>query len=437
MKRFFFAIVFFCVLSAHSQTTPTPDKLWGKLFEDVQLQRIFPDNKTFVDAVPQFAPTIILKKYNQQKSSDTFNLRQLVVANFYLPETPAVTVQQGLPLKEHLENLWDVLTRKADKKVAYSSLLPLPYPYIVPGGRFREIYYWDSYFTMQGLAASNRYDLIESMLDNFKWLIDNFGHIPNGNRNYYLSRSQPPYFAVMVDLLAEKKGKSAYRKYYSALEKEYSFWMKGTSKLTAQPAYRRVVRMPDGSILNRHWDDNNAPRQESFAEDVTTAKEYSNNDNMAFRNLRGSAESGWDFSSRWFEDTLHLITIETTNIVPVDLNCLLYAYENILSKAAKAIGNSAKASYYASQAAKRKRAIIKYCWNNQLKYFFDYDWKEKHTTNKWSIAGTMPLFGRVATSEQALFVQQHVKEKFLKDGGVATTLYHTGQQWDAPNGWAP
>jgi alpha,alpha-trehalase len=195
--------------------------------------------------------------------------------------------------------------------------------------------------------------------------------------------------------------------------------------------------MPDGSILNRHWDDNNAPRQESYAEDVSTSKEYVNKDGKAFVNLRASAESGWDFSARWFEDTLHLNTIETTDIVPVDLNALLYAYEIILSKAAKASGQTAKASSYLQKAQKRKAALLKYCWNRDLNYFFDYDFKQKHTTDKWSIAGVMPLFTKLAEASQAEAVMKQIEEKFLKDGGVVTTLYHTGQQWDAPNGWAP
>jgi len=116
---------------------------------------------------------------------------------------------------------------------------------------------------------------------------------------------------------------------------------------------------------------------------------------------------------------------------------LLYAYENILSKAA-AVGKAAsKSDYYKQRAQKRKAAIQKYCWNDKEGFFFDYNFKEKHTTNKWAAAGAMPLFATVATPQQAELVQKNIREKLLKDGGVATTVYHTGQQWDAPNGWAP
>jgi alpha,alpha-trehalase len=229
-----------------------------------------------------------------------------------------------------------------------------------------------------------------------------------------------------------------YKKYLPALEKEYAFWMDGQNRyLESGSAYRRVVRMPDGTILNRYYDDNNAPRQESYREDVRTAKEYANKDGNAFVNLRAGAESGWDFSSRWFADTAHLNTIETTNIIAVDLNSLLYKYEWILSHAAKASGQDAKSKQYEAKAEKRKAALLKYCWNKDLNYFFDYDFKEKHTTDKWSLAGVLPLFCDAATDLQAAEVKKRIEEKFLRDGGVVTTIYKTGQQWDAPNGWAP
>jgi alpha,alpha-trehalase len=438
MKRLAtFLSLLFLLPAAWSQVVPTPDKIWGQLFKDVQLTRALGDNKTFVDMVPQHSPQVILSRYAQLKQKDSASIRSFVLSNFYMPATPEPKFTQGLSMQQHLNELWNTLTRTADKKLPHSSLLPLPKSYIVPGGRFREIYYWDSYFTMLGLGVSNRYDLVESMLDNFKHLIDTYGHIPNGNRNYYLGRSQPPFYALMVELLANQKGEAIYRKYYTALEKEYNFWMNGSEKLKPGQAFRRVVKLDDGSILNRHFDDVNAPRQESYAEDVHTAEQYLLPDSMVYTNLRAGAESGWDFSSRWFADTLHLNTIETTNIIPVDLNALLYAYENILAKATSEMGNKVKAGWYKEQAEKRQKAVLRYCWNADLQFFFDYDFKEMATTDKWSAAGAMPLFTNLATPHHAMFVEQALRNRFLKDGGIVTTLYHTGQQWDAPNGWPP
>lgn len=422
------------------QKQATPDEVWGKLFVDVQLNMVLGDNKTFVDAVPKFSRDTILNRYaNAMKTNDTsFKLKDFIYQNFRVPVTVATKpAERNYSLKKHLEKLWSNLTRKADIIEKNSSLLPLPKPYVVPGGRFREIYYWDSYFTMLGLAASNRYDLIENMMDNFKYLIDHYGHIPNGNRTYYLSRSQPPYFALMVELLYQKMGDRVFKKYFSAMQKEYNWWMDGEEKPGIENGYRRVVRLTNGSILNRYFDDKQAPREESYYEDVQTGLTYLASDKKAYTHLRAGAESGWDFSSRWLADTLHLNTIETSDILPVDLNCLLFAYERILTKAAKSLKVQGRAKEYAFRAQRRKTAILQYFWNPLQHYFFDYQFKSGHTTGKWSLAGVLPMFTEIASSEQAKSVKQHLEQRFLKDGGLTTTVYHTGQQWDAPNGWAP
>jgi alpha,alpha-trehalase len=164
---------------------------------------------------------------------------------------------------------------------------------------------------------------------------------------------------------------------------------------------------------------------------------YKGNDGKAYVNLRATAESGWDFCSRWFRDTMHLVTIETTDIVPVDLNCLMYNLEVVLSKANAAKGDATRAAMYREKAEKRKAAVLKYCWDDQQQYFFDYDRLQKKITGRWSIAGVMPLFNNLADTARAALVSRQVREKFLKDGGIVATLYHTGEQWDAPNGWAP
>ena len=150
----------------------------------------------------------------------------------------------------------------------YSSLLPLPQPYVVPGGRFREIYYWDSYFTMLGLEESGRRDLVVDMVHDFAYLIDTYGHVPNGTRTYYLSRSQPPFFFEMVGLLSSDDPARAFVRYLPELKREYAFWMEGAQSLRRGRAHRRVVALPDGSILNRYWDDRDTPRDESYREDT-------------------------------------------------------------------------------------------------------------------------------------------------------------------------
>lgn len=184
--------------------TSSPDILLGPLFNDVQSAKLFPDQKTFADAVPKSDPLMILADYRMQRTQSGFDLKHFVEMNFTLPaEGEKYVPPAGQSLRAHIDDLWPVLTRTTDKASnKWDSLLPLPKPYVVPGGRFREVYYWDSYFTMLGLAESGHWDKISDMVDNFAYELDSWGHIPNGNRSYYLSRSQPPFFALMVELLA-------------------------------------------------------------------------------------------------------------------------------------------------------------------------------------------------------------------------------------------
>jgi alpha,alpha-trehalase len=285
------------------------------------------------------------------------------------------------------------------------------------------------------------------MIDNFSYLIDTLGFIPNGNRTYYLGRSQPPFYAAMVLLLAESQGDSVLEHYQSYLEKEYTFWMDGADQVNAlQPAFRRVVRLDDGEIINRYWDDNVTPRAESYLEDVKTADQAISmmpalKREDIYRNLRAAAESGWDFSSRWLsrdaDEVYQLYSIHTTDIIPVDLNSLLYNLEYTLAQSYAWQKNETKAQFYETKYESRRNAIIKYCWNQELGFFMDYNHKEKKKTDVLSIAGMYPLFFRVADPQQAVLAAEKIRTSFLKGGGVPSTLNHTGQQWDAPNGWAP
>jgi alpha,alpha-trehalase len=341
-----------------------------------------------------------------------------------------------LSVAENINNLWPMLTREVSDET--SSLINLPNRYIVPGGRFREIYYWDSYFTMLGLKEAGKIDLIEDMISNFAYLINKIGHIPNGNRKYYISRSQPPFFSLMVQLLAEtKKDESIYVKYQKELEKEYDFWMEGGDELKEGQSINRVVCMPDGIKLNRYYDSRTKPREESYAEDVHISKESSNSPELVYTNLRAGAESGWDFSSRWFADNNTIKTIETTQIIPVDLNCLMYMLEQIIARAATLSGEATKASEYIDLAAKRRNSILTYCWNTKIHYFCDYHFVNKKVLEKITAAGLYPLFVSIANQHQANSIAHSVEEYLLKPGGLVTTSIHSGQQWDAPNGWAP
>ena len=422
---------------AQSQPQP-PDVLLGPLFTAVQSAKLFPDQKTFADAVPKSDPLMILADYRMQRNQSGFDLRHFVNVNFTLPaEGEKYVPPEGQNLREHIDGLWPVLTRTTDTAGKWDSLLPLPESYVVPGGRFREVYYWDSYFTMLGLAESGRWDNIEDMVANFAHEIDAWGHIPNGNRSYYLSRSQPPFFSFMVELLATHD-KDALKTYLPQLKKEYAYWMEGSDALAPGETHKRVVKLKDGSLLNRYWDDRDTPRTESWLDDVTTAK--NNPDRPAteiYRDLRAGAASGWDFSSRWMDNPQQLGSIHTTHIVPVDLNALLYQLEKTLASASTAAGDSAGAARYNALANDRQRAIEANLWNDKQGWYADYDLRKQAVRDQLTAAALYPLYVKAAARDRAGKVAAATRAQLLKAGGLATTTVNSGQQWDAPNGWAP
>jgi len=420
-----------------------PQALFGDLYADVELERVFPDSKEFADATAKSPPVEILALYHAHKPNSLEGLKRFVVAHFELP-TQAATPQaasEQVPIRRHIEALWTLLTREEPTVAPYSSLLPLPRPYVVPGGRFRELYYWDSYFTMLGLAESGRRDLVEDMVQNFADLIDTYGHAPNGARSYYLSRSQPPFFFEMVGLLSHGDGAGAaagaFAAYLPQLRREYAFWMQGASGLARGSAHRRVVAMPDGSILNRYWDDRDSPRDESYREDSELARASARPAAQVYRDIRAAAESGWDFSSRWFADGRSRATIDTTEIVPIDLNSLLFGLENAIRLGCQRLADSACAKEFTARAAARRAAIDHYLWDASSGAYLDYRWTQHARVTRVSAATLYPLFVDLASDSQAASVAQTTIRELLEPGGIVTTPLTTGQQWDAPNGWAP
>ena len=426
-----------CVSIAPRAYPPTPADVFGDLFVAVQSAGIFVDSKTFVDAIPKKDPQQILADYATATGPHTIDLREFVQREFVLPVPREVSYRSiaGEDIRAHIDRLWPALTRGPDRAIPYSSLLPLPHRYVVPGGRFNEIYYWDSYFTMLGLQASGERELLREMCDNFAYLIEAYGHVPNGNRTYYLSRSQPPFFASMVELLARQEGSDVYARYRMALEKEYEFWMQGANSLKPHSPNRRVVRLEDGDVLNRYWDDRESPREEAYREDVAGAKSSTRPDREIYRNLRAAAESGWDFSSRWFADGKTRASIRTVELIPVDLNALLYQLEQTLARAAASVPE--KASVYREAASRRADEMRRYLWNPSLGAFTDYSWAERRSVDRVTAATVVPLFVGLATREQAQAIAATLRARLLKPHGLATTTETTGEQWDAPNGWAP
>ncbi|MEH6807904.1 MAG: alpha,alpha-trehalase TreA [Hyphomonas oceanitis] len=419
-----------------SDTAP-PSVMFGDLYVDAAKARIHPDTKTLADAVPLRAPAEIVADYDRQKPMSEIGLRNFFDANFRVdPPLETVAPPEGMSLRDHIAALWPLLTRTTTEAAPGSSRLPLPEPYVVPGGRFTEIYYWDSYFTMLGLGPDQA-SLRRSMVDDFAYMIRTYGHVPNGSRTYYLSRSQPPFFYLMVSLLSPGDPAKAWAEYLPELKAEHDFWMAG--EMDAEPGLPslRVVKLADGSVLNRYYDGRDVPRDESYGEDLAVAVGTDRPAPEVYRDIRAAAESGWDFSSRWFVDGKSLATIHTTDVVPPDLNSLLYGLEKAIAAGCVAANDPACAIAYAARADKRRAAINALLWNTDTGLYDDLDWETGKLLGHVTAAGLYPLFTGAADEAKASEVARATRAQLLQQGGIVTSMIDTGQQWDAPNGWAP
>jgi alpha,alpha-trehalase len=243
----------------------------------------------------------------------------------------------------------------------------------------------------------------------------------------------------MVELLAEaKKDETILEKYIPEMLMEYLFWVEGDTDLHLPgKRYKRVVRLDEDAFLNRYFDDESTPRPESFHEDVTLSQGSKRYPDKIFRNLRAACESGWDFSSRWLYDPMDLKSIQTVAILPIDLNVLLSETERVLVYANLLAGNEKLAANLEKNRKNRLEGIDRYFWNEDKGIYLDYHIKFKEPVDRPSLAMLFPLWAGIATADQAEKVMDYAEQHFLKPGGLVTTNFYSGQQWDAPNGWAP
>jgi alpha,alpha-trehalase len=293
---------------------------------------------------------------------------------------------------------------------------------------------------------------MRDMVENFAYLIDTFGHVPNGTRTYYLSRSQPPVFVLMVEL-AERCGAASAIDFLPQLRREHAYWMNGSTTLDEGEASHRVVRLPGGALLNRYWDERDTPREESYLEDVSTARATRREPAAVFRDIRAACESGWDFSSRWLREpaphraahsrahvraatAASLSSICTTDILPVDLNAFLYRLEARIAALSQQAGDDAMARKFEGLAEARKAAIAEYCWDRGQGAFVDHDWRLGRKRSELTAACVAPLFVGAAEAGHAQALATAVSRRLLAPGGLSPTETTTDQQWDRPNGWA-
>ncbi|MFA6118210.1 MAG: trehalase family glycosidase [Sphingomonas sp.] len=230
-------------------------------------------------------------------------------------------------------------------------------------------------------------------------------------------------------------GRDEKRRRLAAMRREHGFWMRGGEGLAPGEASRRVVRLADGALLNRYWDDRQTPRDESYREDVLIAGASGRPLGEVYREIRAGAESGWDFSSRWLGDGT-LASIRTTSILPIDLNSLIYGLERAIAAMAADLGEQTDARHYGDLAGGRGAAINRHLWSAEGGHCADHDLATHQPRRELTAAALYPLFVGLASDDRAA-ATANAAAGLLAAGGLRTTCTTTAEQWDAPNGWAP
>lgn len=343
-----------------------------------------------------------------------------------------------------LNGLWKKLGRnishEARKDPARSSLIVVPNPFIVPGGRFREYYYWDSYWVVRGLLICGMKDTVKGMIDNFIHLVKTYGFVPNGGRIYYTNRSQPPFLIPIVELYLKHTGDTDYVKsVLNDLEKEYQFWRQHrTVEIEISPGRKYS--------LSIYAADMDTPRPESYYEDVHTAQTVPDADKPTlYQDIASAAESGWDFSTRWYNGTGpgkgSMSSMRTRQIVPTDLNSVLFYCEKLLEKFSRLAGSKQKVDEYKNYAEARRVAIEAVLWDERRKIWLDYDRQLKSKQEDFYGASVVPLWAGVhqgdETREKDVLRTLKRVQVLNFPGGFPTSLFASGQQWDFPNAWPP
>jgi alpha,alpha-trehalase len=444
------------------------------------------------DAAPDKAATLayIHKNWDELSRSmtDCHSLKDVKVTSnpvLYVPaeiavpaEVQALTAQCGVKiaaLPKRIEKLGDLMPEELAADGMAPGLLYLPNKYVVPGGRFNEMYGWDSYFILLGLIADHREELARGMVENFFFEIEHYGAVLNANRTYFLTRSQPPFLTSMIRAVYEdpasfaSKGEAAawLAKGYERASKDYQTWMRPEHKagLTGLARYYDfgegpVPEMADDSTyypdvirwLVAHPAQNpgfllKGPAEPNAAEaealkrsscDVKKSTVCAKAEAQGYRLTkdfyagdRAMRESGFDTSFRF-----EAFSGATHHYAPVCLNSLLFRYERDMAHFAHLLGKPADAHMWELRAKKRNIDMQRYLWDARDGVFADYDFV-KHTSSSYAyVTSLYPLWAGVATREQAVKVESKLN-LFERPGGLAMSNTASGMQWDEPFGWAP
>jgi len=398
----------------------------------------------------------------------------------YLPadfEAPANVQQMQKQCNVQVKHLPQVIHRLGDvdtSDLEPPGLLYLDHKYVVPGGRFNEMYGWDSYFIVRGLVEDKRIELARGMVENFFFEIEHYGAVLNANRTYYLTRSQPPFLTSMIlsvydaQKAAGQEDRAWLERAYGYASRDYGLWTRephlaGTTGLSRYydfgngPApesvkdetghYRQVAAFFLGQ-QQEEWRNYVVPQKEQphvgplFALQVcdstrTMAQAACDSAGAAslsadyYKGDRAMRESGYDVSFRFGPHGAR-----THYFAPVCLNSLLYKTEKDLERMSEMLGHTTEAEDWRKRAEERKENIQRYLWDSEQGLYFDYDFENGKRSTYEYVTAFFPLWAGIPTPEQAHALMQHLPT-FEKPGGLVMSPHETGGQWDFPYAWAP
>jgi alpha,alpha-trehalase len=438
---------------------------------------VFANGQT-ADARPEIGQYIhnswdtLSRSMNECKSVK--DLKVTTAPILYLPAgmaTPPAVAAMQTQCSVQVAHLPRKINQMGDVSVAEipkEGLLYLPNVYVVPGGRFNEMYGWDSYFILLGLVQDGRIPLAKGIVENFFFEIENYGAILNANRTYFFTRSQPPFLSSMIsEVYGKTQDKAWLARAYGYAERDYILWSHGAhlagttglarfTDLGAGPVpemaddstyYPDVIRwlMAHADVKTDYLVVSVAQPSASQVEELATsscdlrtskvcASAYVDGHRLSssfYRGDRAMRESGFDTSFRFGP-----FSGSTDQFAPVCLNSLLYKYERDMATFAAELGRKQDVALWTKRAEARKAAVNKYLWHQDKGLFYDYNFVTQTPSDYNYIATLYPLWAGLATPEQAAAVEKHLSV-FEHEGGMAMSDQASGTQWDMPYGWAP
>ena len=355
------------------------------------------------------------------------------------------SLQQALTQSEWQQLELRVLPAEVES-IEEHGLLYLPHPYVVPGGRFNEMYGWDSYFIILGLLQDGEIEIAKNMVDQFAYEIDHYGMILNANRTYFLTRSQPPIFTpAILEVYAHTQDKEWLQSMLSTISSYYYYWnvpphlnpSTGLSHYAAlgSGAAPEVVMSEIDEEGKTHYDRvKEYYRQHEFddyAVDLYYDRQTDELSELFYQGDRSMRESGFDITNRFGPFSVDII-----HYAPVCLNVLLCQMEEDTAKIEAILGNDTSAEQWRDRSALRKERINQFLWDEEAGLYFDYNFRVGDRRNYEYATTFYPLWTGIASKEQARRVWQNL-DKFEAPGGILTSTHVSGNQWDAPFGWAP